>query len=338
VALGVGLVAARILAHRRAQRAYDLAGRAVLITGGSRGFGLALARAFGAEGARVLLLARSARELESARRDLTARGVSAAVVQCDITDPGDVARAIRHAVTDMGRLDVVVNNAGVIQMMPFGHATTDDFRESLDTHFWGPLHVIRAALPHLQDTGGRIVNVSSFGGRVAVPHLLPYCVGKFALTALSEGLDAELARRGIRVLTVTPGLMRTGSHRNVRLRGHHEAEGRWFGLASATSITSMAADRAARQVLRACREGRSTITPGIQARTALRVKNTFPELFAALMRGASHVLPAPSARPDAGQDVWSRDIDLGWSAALMPRGAVRRFNQPVPIESRRTRP
>ncbi len=327
-AVGVGLVAARLAARRRARQAYDLAGRVVLITGGSRGFGLALARAFGAEGARVVLLARSVAELDRAQRDLAARGIAAHMAVCDVTDEVDVRQAIREAVGETGRLDVVINNAGVIQMMPFAHATDDDFRESLDTHFWGPLHVIRETLPYLEESGGRIVNVSSFGGRVAVPHLLPYCVGKFALTGLSEGLDAELAGHGIRVLTVTPGLMRTGSHRNVRVRGHHEAEARWFGLASATPLTSMDASRAARQVVRACRQARSSLTPGVQAHAALAVKSAVPEVFAALMRFAARVLPGPSGHSMARESVWSRDVDLGWTAALMPRRAARRFNQP----------
>lgn len=335
LAMGLGMIAAQAVRHG-VRRGFDLYGRTVLITGGSRGFGLALARAFGAEGARVVLLSRSASELDRARRDLQARGVDAAIAVCDVTDPVDVAHAIRDAVAGNGRLDVVVNNAGVIQMMPFAHVTDDDFRESLDTHFWGPLNVIREAVPHLERTGGRVVNISSLGGRIAVPHLLPYCVGKFALTGLSEGLDAELAARGIRVLTVTPGLMRTGSHRNVRIRGRHRAEARWFGMASATPLTSMDADRAARQVVRACRDGRTALTPGVQAHAALTVKSVAPELFAAVMRVAARILPRPSTGRAAGDARWSRDLDLGWSAALMPREAARRFNQPPTAEERTT--
>ena len=334
VAAAVAFGAARMALRSRARGAFGLRNRTVLITGGARGLGLALARAFGDEGARVVLLSRSPLELDRARRDLAARGVDASIAICDVTDPGDVRQAVREAAAEMGRLDVVVNNAGVIQMMPFALATDEDFRESIDTHFWGPLRVIREALPYLERTGGRVVNISSFGGRVAVPHLLPYCVGKFALTGLSEGLDAELAARGIRVLTVTPGLMRTGSHRNVRVRGQHRAEARWFGLASATPITSMDANRAARQIVRACREGRSTLTPGVQAHAALAVKSAAPEFLAALLRLAAGMLPEASANRAAREARWSRDLDLGWSAALMPRGAARRFNQPPAVEER----
>jgi NAD(P)-dependent dehydrogenase (short-subunit alcohol dehydrogenase family) len=327
VAAAIAIGAARTALRSRARGGFVLRNRAVLITGGARGLGLALARAFGDEGARVVLLSRSADELGRARRDLLSRGVDAGIAVCDVTDAADVRRAIREAAAEMGRLDVVVNNAGVIQMMPFESVTDDDFQESIGTHFWGPLHVIREALPYLEFTAGRIVNISSLGGRVAVPHLLPYCVGKFALTGLSEGLGAELAGRGIRVLTVTPGLMRTGSHRNVRVRGQHQAEARWFGLASATPLTSMDADRAARRIVRACREGRATLTPGVQAHAALGVKTAAPELFAALMRVAARILPGLSDDPAAREAQWSRDLDLGWSAALMPRGAARRFNQ-----------
>ena len=94
---------------------------------------------------------------------------------------------------------MLVNNAGIIQVGPLEHMTIDDFEEAMATHFWGPLFTILAALPHMRGRGGRrIVNISSIGGKIAVPHLLPYTASKFALTGLSEGLRAELAGRASR--------------------------------------------------------------------------------------------------------------------------------------------
>jgi NAD(P)-dependent dehydrogenase (short-subunit alcohol dehydrogenase family) len=335
VALGLGaLVAGAWLQRRLSVSAHPLDGRVVLITGGARGLGLALARRFAGEGARLVLASRTTDELERARLDWRRGGAHVHTAVCDVRDPVQVAALVQNVVDAHGQLDVVVNNAGVIQVMPFLRATSEDFAESLDTHFWGPLYVIRAALPHLMEQRGSIVNISSFGGRVAVPHLLPYCVGKFALTALSDGLHAELGSAGVHVLTVTPGLMRTGSHRNVRVRGRYTAEATWFGLASASSVTSMDADRAARQIVEALRQRRARVTPGIQARLALTGEMLAPELTASILQLVNRMLPS-AIGDDAGDEArWSRQLDLGWAASLMPTRAALAMNQPIAADER----
>jgi NAD(P)-dependent dehydrogenase (short-subunit alcohol dehydrogenase family) len=337
-AVGLGMLVAIDRVRRRLEAgAQSLDGRVVLITGGARGLGLALARTFAGEGARLMLVSRSADELDRARRDLLSTGARVDVAVCDVRNADQVTAMMRALVRAHGRLDVVVNNAGVIQMMPFELATPEDFRDSLDTHFWGPYHVIRAALPHLVDRHGSIVNISSFGGRIAVPHLAPYCVGKFALTALSEGLNAELAKRGVHVLTVTPGLMRTGSHRNVRVRGRHEAEAIWFGLASATSLTSMDVTRAARQIVAALRRRQARLTPGVQAKIGLIASTLTPALTAAVFRLVDRALPAATGADSSGEARWSRDLDLGRAASLMPTRAAIAMNQPVAADERFSR-
>jgi len=228
-----------------------------------------------------------------------------------------------------GRLDILVNNAGVIQAAPLEHVQLDDYRESLDTHFWGPLYLIRAALPHMmRQRAGRIVNISSIGGRLAVPHLNAYTAGKFALAGLSDGMHAELRRYGIRVTTVTPMLMRTGSHRNVTVRGQHQAEAVWFALGVSTSLTSLDADRSARQVVEAVRAGRARVSPGWQGRAAQVVQAVLPEATAWLLSWSARLLPA-AGEAGADQPRLSRDVDTGSVARVFPTAAARRFNQPV---------
>ena len=208
LAAGLGVLAAGLIARiGRQRRVYSFRNRSVVITGGARGFGFALARRLAREGARLSLVARTRSELERARFQLQARGADVAIFECDVRDETAVRHAIEQVVGQRGRLDVLVNNAGVIQMTPFEHATIEDFEASLATHFWGPLFCIRACLPHLRRSRGRILNIASMRGRVSVPHLVPYCVGKLAAVALSEGLHAELARDGIVVTTACPGLM-----------------------------------------------------------------------------------------------------------------------------------
>ena len=326
--MAMGLLGAR--AARRRMRRYSFRNRSVIITGGARGFGFALAHRLAREGARLSLLARTGTDLERALFRLQALGAVVSVFECDVRDENAVRRTVDRVVRLRGRIDVLINNAGVIQMTPFEHAAHDDFANSLQTHFWGPLYAIEACLPYLRATRGRILNIASIGGRVAVPHLMPYCVGKFATVALSEGLHAELARDGIVVTTASPGLMRTGSHRNVVVRGQHKSEARLFAAMSATPLTSMRADRAARIVLDAVRFGRAHVSPGWQARMLEAMHALAPELLATLMTVAAARL-LPGAAPGAGgnQARLSRDLDLGAVTSVFPSRAAAAFNQPV---------
>jgi NAD(P)-dependent dehydrogenase (short-subunit alcohol dehydrogenase family) len=324
--------------RRSSRRRPSFRGHVVVITGGARGFGLALARRLAAEGARLVLISRTGDELERAALELQARGARVDAIRCDVRKPADVRDAISRVESIHGRVDMLVNNAGIIQSMPFEHATLEDFETSLDTHFWGPLHLIRACLPIMRrQGGGRIVNVSSIGGRIGVPHLSPYCAGKFALAGLSDVLHAELEKDNIAVTTATPGLMRTGSHRNVVVRGRHRREAQWFGLASATPLTSMSADRSAALVLAAARAGRAHVTCGWQARTAEVLNAVAPEVVAAAMSAAAAmILPGPDQSGEGAEARLSRDLDLGSVASILPTRAARAFNQPLAVDELRS--
>jgi NAD(P)-dependent dehydrogenase (short-subunit alcohol dehydrogenase family) len=178
-------------------------------------------------------------------------------------------------------LDVLINAAVVIQAGPVGHMTVADYEDAMATHFWGPLFTILAALPHMRRAGARrIVNISSIGGKMLVPHLLPYCASKFALTALSEGLRAELASAGIRVTTVCPGLMRTGSTYNAWFKGQSRREFAWFHVSDSIPGISIDARRAARQVIAACRRGDAELIITLPARLAVLVNAAFPATVA----------------------------------------------------------
>jgi NAD(P)-dependent dehydrogenase (short-subunit alcohol dehydrogenase family) len=204
----------------------------------------------------------------------------------------------------LGRLDVLVNNAGIIQMGPLDHMTTADFDEALQVHFWGPLYLTLAARPHMRrQGGGRIVNITSIGGRVSVPHLLPYCASKFALVGLSDGLRPELAREGIAVTTVCPGLMRTGSPVNALFKGQRPEEFAWFAITGSLPMTTIDADRAARQIVEACRRGDAERVITVQAKLAILARTLAPELVAdgltlmnALLPGATEA-DGDEARP-----------------------------------------
>jgi short-subunit dehydrogenase len=230
-------------------------------------------------------------------------------------------------------VDVLINNAGTIEVGPFEQTALKDFQDSLAVHFWAPLHLIRRLLPHMPRNGdGRIVNISSIGGRIPVPHLAAYAAGKFALTGLSETLRAELVPRGIKVTTVTPGLMRTGSYVNVRLRGSHAREFRWFAALMATPLTSMQARRAAAQILDAVRRGRATVTPGWQARAAQRFGGLAPGALDAINAVVERwLLPGPLDADARSEARVAAAVNPGVVRRLLRKGTRQRYHQREPV-------
>jgi NAD(P)-dependent dehydrogenase (short-subunit alcohol dehydrogenase family) len=287
-----GLVAARAA---RQLRAIDFAERSAVIFGGSRGLGLAIARELAAEGARVVLAARDPGELARAQEDIELRGGRVSTIVCDVRDQQQVDAAITQVVERLGNIDVLINNAGIIQVGPLEHMTIADFEDAMATHFWGPLYAILAALPHMRRAGARrIVNISSIGGKIAVPHLLPYSVSKFALTGLSEGLTAELGREGFRVTTVCPGLMRTGSTYNAWFKGQHRREFAWFHVSDAMPLVSIDARRAAHQIVEACRFGDPHLIVTPAARLGALVNAALPNVMTRVMTVANRLLPSPA--------------------------------------------
>ena len=290
--LGAAWAAGRLA---RTRHAISFDGRVVVLTGGSRGLGLVMARRLVDEGAKLVLLARDLSELERAREDLETSGRGEVMtIRCDVRRRADVRAAIDTVLDQWRSVDVLINNAGVIQVGPLEHMTEEDFENAMATHFWGPLHLILEIAPVMRHRRfGRIVNISSIGGKIAVPHLAPYCASKFALTGLSDAVRAELDPYGIRVTTVAPGLMRTGSPLNAQFKGKHEAEYAWFKISSSIPGLTVAAERAARQILDACRYGDPALTITPHARIAAAANVVAPAAVARAMMLVARALPAP---------------------------------------------
>jgi len=311
----------------RGRHAIDFGGRIAIISGGSRGLGLVMARKLAARGARLVLLARDAGELDRARRLLEEEHhAEVLAIRCDVRRRDDVHAAVRQVLETFGTVDVLINNAGVIQVGPLEHMKYEDFENAMATHFWGPLNLMLELIPAMRRRGfGRIVNIGSIGGRIAVPHLAPYSASKFALTGLSDALRAELAPAGIRVTTVSPGLMRTGSPMNASVKGQHEAEYAWFAIADALPGFSISADRAADQILSACAYGDPELTITPQARGAVLLNGLAPAFLARTMMIVSRLLPGP-AGPDGDRSQRGRESESkwapSWATTLSDRAAV----------------
>ncbi len=304
---------------------FELRGRTVLITGGTRGLGLELARQAGSAGARVAICGRDADTLARARESLSQMGAAVLATTCDVTDRNQVAELIRSVQAGFGHIDVLINNAGMVEVGPVGAMTAVDFERDMATNFWGPLNAILAVLPHMRSRGeGRIVNIASIGGKLSVPHLLPYSSSKFALVGLSEGLRAELRASGILVTTVCPGLMRTGSPRHATFKGRHDAEYTWFNLADNFPLLSMDVERAARRILRAVRHGNSHVVLSLPAKVADKVHGLFPGLTSDALGLANRLLPSTESHEHGVEGQHCRPVvSVPWLGARGDRVATR---------------
>lgn len=329
------------LQYRRNRIGCTFAERVVVITGASRGLGLMLAREFGRHGARLAICSRDEDALQRAKRDLEACGFDVFAQACDVRRSSEV-RAFFDAVrAHYGSIDVLVNNAGTISVGPTAVMTDDDYRDALQTHFWGPHDATQAALPTLKESHGRIVNVVSIGGLVAVPHLLPYSVSKFALLGYSYGLRAELAGSGVSVTTICPGLMRTGSPRNAWFKGKNRLEFAWFSLGDALPFTSISAGSAARRIVQAAKNREVIAVLSLQAQLLAALQHLVPGLMVRLLGVVSRLLPPPGGigkEAVHGYESTSR-ISPSLLTTLSQRAEVdllqRTHEGQIPLESKR---
>lgn len=278
-------------------RRFSLRNKVALITGGSRGLGLIIAQKLCRAGAKVALIARDADELARAESDLVDRGGEVLTISCDLLEREQIEAAVQETINHFGTIDILINNAGIIQVGPIEHMMREDFERAMQLHFWAPFDLIRRVVPEMRRRGGgRIVNISSIGGKIAVPHMAPYTASKFALAGLSDALRAELARENILVTTVTPGMMRTGSQIHANFKGNHAGEYKWFAASSALPLASISAEHAARKIIAACARGKPALIMPIPARALILANALCPNLFGHVMKIVNAYLPSAVGR------------------------------------------
>ncbi len=293
LALFVGAVML-LLRLMRGHAAVDFRGRTVMISGGSRGLGLNIARQLAKEGANLVLVARGESELNSARLELESEGAQVLTVVADVTRKSDCEHAVKMATERFGSLDALVNNAGVIQVGPIEHMSDEDFKSAIDLHIYAPLFLSRAAMPYLKKGRvGRIANIASFGGLVAVPHMAPYAASKFGLVGLSDAMRHEVAKDGVRITTVCPGIIRTGSHVQATFKGRQNLEYKMFKFGAASPI-AVPAPVAAKLIVDAMRYGDPSLNFPAPIGWAGILYRLFPNLAGTALGLLCRFMPSPT--------------------------------------------
>ncbi len=285
---------------RAGERAEGGAERPVaVVLGGSRGLGLLIAKELLARGHRVVVAARDDDELEQAAVTLADWGPVSAE-RCDVRDRHEVGELVGRVEHTVGPIEVLVTVAGVIQTAPLESLVLHEFEDAMNTMAWGPIHAAMTVLPHMRRRGhGRIGTVTSIGGMVSPPHLLPYATAKFAAVGFSDGLAAALSGTGVTATTIVPGLMRTGGHEHARFGGDATAEYAWFATAASLPLVSMDADRAARRIVDAVLAGRPMVVLTPLAWLGIRVRGLAPATTTRVLGLVGRLLPDAPGREGA---------------------------------------
>jgi len=334
LAVGVGVATAAWFLARRLG-SVKLHGRVALVTGGSRGLGLVLARELGRKGARVVICARDEQELERARASLAAEGIDATALPCDVTDEEGMEGLVADVEENLGPVDLLVNNAGIIVVGPAEAMSLADYRRAMDVMFWGALYAAEAVLPGMRARRrGTIVNITSIGAAVGVPHLAAYDAAKFALRGWSEALGAEASRDGIEVLTVLPGLMRTGSFGHALVKGKRYAEASLFSLLSSLPLLTVSAESAARRIVRAIENGERFVVIGVPAKLLRLAHALLPGTVVRVLGLVNWFLPIADrpgrdARIALPGEIFRRGLARSVLTALGDRAAKKYNEEPI---------
>ncbi|MGO4598918.1 SDR family NAD(P)-dependent oxidoreductase [Terrabacter sp. 2RAF25] len=289
-----------------------------VVLGASRGLGFLVARELVDRGHHVVLAARGRAEVDEAVTDLGARGAVTGET-CDVRDRHDVGDLVGRVEHTLGPIEVLVTVAGVIQAAPAESLVLHEFEDAFDTMAWGPINAAMTVLPHMRRRGrGRIGTVTSIGGMVSPPHLLPYATAKFAAVGFSDGLAAALSGTGVTATTVVPGLMRTGGHEHARFGGDAAAEYSWFAPAASLPLLSVDAGRAARRIVDAVLAGKPMVVLTPLAWLGIRVRGLAPGTTTRMMGLAGRLLPGPPSRGGA-RTVEGREARAGVGSRLVKR-------------------
>lgn len=247
--------------------------KVVVITGASSGIGQALAFAFGRTGAAIVFCGRKADALQTTAQALSAVGITNLPVVADVSVEADMQRLMADAVGRFGRIDVLINNAGISMRAMFAETDPDVLRKLMDINFMGTVYATRYALPHIQQTKGSIVGISSIAGYRGLPVRTGYSASKFAMNGFLEALRTELLHSGVHVLTACPGF--TAS--NIRFSSL-DAQGRTKGDTMRDEGAMMSAEECADHILKAVQKRKRELILTTQGKLTVFINKWLPSL------------------------------------------------------------
>ena len=246
----------------------------VLITGASSGIGRAMAFAFGREGAKIVICARNADALDQVARELRQATIDVLALTADVSVEADVKRLIEQTIAHYGRLDVLINNAGITMRSMLVDTDPAVIQKVMDINFMGTVYATRYALPHIQQTKGSIVGISSIAGYRGLPVRSGYSASKFAMNGFLEALRTELLHSGVHVLTACPGF--TAS--NIRFTAL-DAHGQVAGETVRDESSMMSADECADHILRAVKTRKRELILTTQGKLTVFLNKWLPALM-----------------------------------------------------------
>lgn len=249
-------------------------GKSVFITGGSAGIGAALGVAFAEQGAKVAVAARRVEKLEETVKRIEAAGGTGLAVECDVTNRASVDGAIATTVENFGALDIVVANAGFGVTGPFERLETEDYRRQFETNVFGLIDTAKAAMPHLIESKGRLALVSSVLGRIPSPGFSAYTASKYAVCGFADSIYFELAKQGVSVTCIEPGLIES-DFRMTDSRGQFHPDRK----DPAPQFWVMPVEKAARQMVRAIHRRKAEAVITNHGKFAVGLYRHFPRTF-----------------------------------------------------------
>ncbi|MFM7488624.1 MAG: SDR family oxidoreductase [Cytophagales bacterium] len=247
--------------------------KVVIITGGSSGIGKALAEVFSQRGSKVLITGRNKQDLLNAQQNLQAKGLEIAVFQADVSTENDNRMMVEETMRLFGRIDILINNAGVSMRALFEDFSLEAFRKVMNINFYGTVYATRYALPHIIRSKGSVVGISSINGKRSTPARSAYAASKFAMEGFLETLRTEVMTRGVHVLVVSPGF--TAS--NIRKRSLTK-DGTPQGDSPRKENEMMTAEAVANHVYRAVLMRKRNVTLTIKGKLAIWINKWWPSL------------------------------------------------------------
>jgi short-subunit dehydrogenase len=234
----------------------DLKNKWVLITGAASGIGRRLALEFASQGSNVIIADINEAGMRAVAGEVEAKGVKAVTIRADLSRPGEVESLARYAMEETGRVDVLVNNAGIAFVSETINVTIKEWERIMAVNLRGPVLLVHHLLPHMTRRGsGHIVNVASMAGLIGIPGLAPYTVTKFGLVGFSEALRIELAPSGIGVTAVCPGVVDTPIIINSPIRGFSE------DMRQLPPMMTTSPERAAKLIVKGVKRNRAKVLP-----------------------------------------------------------------------------